>query len=89
MTGIAARFQTTVPRLVSLNHIADPDRIYTGERLQVPTAGGSGSGVYTVRPGDTLWEIAQRYGTSVSDLAQANHITDPGLIYPGEALRIP
>lgn len=89
LTGIAARFQTTVPRLVSLNHIADPNRIYIGERLQVPTAGGSGNGVYTVRPGDTLWEIAQRYGTSVSDLAQANHITDPGLIYPGETLRIP
>ncbi len=89
LTGIAARFQTTVPRLVSLNHIADPDRIYTGERLQVPTAGGSGSRVYTVRPGDTLWGIAQRYGTSVSDLAQANNITDPGLIYPGEVLRIP
>ncbi len=93
LTGIAARFQTTVARLVSVNGIKNPDLIYTGERLQIPTAGASDGApdgaVYTVRPGDTLWEIGQRYGVSVSDLAEANDITDPGLIYPGEVLRIP
>lgn len=89
LTAIAARYQTSVSRLVSLNGIVDPDLIYPGERLQVPTAGGGGSSVYTVRAGDTLWGIAQRYGTSVSALAQANNIPDPALIYPGEQIRIP
>ncbi|MDO4573340.1 MAG: LysM peptidoglycan-binding domain-containing protein, partial [Clostridia bacterium] len=44
---------------------------------------------YTVRPGDTLWAIARRFGTTVAELARLNGIRDPALIYPGEVLRIP
>ncbi|MCI9196305.1 MAG: LysM peptidoglycan-binding domain-containing protein [Lachnospiraceae bacterium] len=89
LTAIAARFHTSVSRLVALNGIADPNLIHTGERLKVPAAGSGGDTVYTVRSGDTLWEIAQRYGTSVSALAVANNIQNPALIYPGEQIRIP
>lgn len=89
LTSIAGRFKTTVRRLVSINGIADPDLIYTGERLRIPASSGSGSRSYTVRAGDTLWGIAQRYGTSVSQLVDRNDIGDPDLIYPGEVIRIP
>ena len=44
---------------------------------------------YTIVSGDTLSEIAQRYGVSVSALVAANHITDPNLIYAGNVLYIP
>ena len=44
---------------------------------------------YNVLPGDTLWQIAQEYGTSAADLAEENAISNPNLIYPGEVLRIP
>ncbi len=44
---------------------------------------------YTVRPGDTLWAIARRYGTTVEALVQANGIADPNLIYVGQVLRVP
>lgn len=43
---------------------------------------------YTVRRGDTLWEIARALGVSVDALAEANAIDD-GHIRPGMALRIP
>lgn len=43
---------------------------------------------YTVRRGDTLWEIARTLGVSVDALAEANAIDD-GHIRPGMALRIP
>lgn len=45
--------------------------------------------VYTVQPGDTLWGIAQQYGTTVAALANHNDITDPSLIYAGQEIRIP
>jgi murein DD-endopeptidase MepM/ murein hydrolase activator NlpD len=45
--------------------------------------------VYIVQPGDTLWEIAQRFGVSVDDLAQANDIANVGNIDAGTALVIP
>ncbi len=44
---------------------------------------------YTVRPGDSLFLIARRFGTSPEALAQANGIHDPRLIYPGVTLQIP
>lgn len=43
---------------------------------------------YTVRRGDTLWEIARALGVSVDALAEANAI-DGGHIRPGMALRVP
>ncbi|MHB1582359.1 MAG: lytic transglycosylase [Acidimicrobiales bacterium] len=43
----------------------------------------------TVSPGDTLWSIAARYGTSVSALAAANGITDPNWIVAGQTLQVP
>lgn len=45
--------------------------------------------VYTVQAGDTLWGIAQQYGTTVAALANHNDIADPGLIYAGQEIRIP
>ncbi|MCI9209754.1 MAG: LysM peptidoglycan-binding domain-containing protein [Eubacterium sp.] len=44
---------------------------------------------YTVKPKDTLTQIAAAYHVSVSRLAAKNKITDPNLIYPGEVIRIP
>jgi LysM repeat protein len=44
---------------------------------------------YTVKPGDTLWAIAQRNHVSVQDLVRANGLRNPGSIFPGEQLSIP
>lgn len=45
--------------------------------------------VYVVQTGDTLFRIAQQYDVQVADLALANGISDPTLIYPGQQLIIP
>ena len=43
---------------------------------------------YTVQEGNTLSEIAKRYGVSVRELQTINGIISPNLIYPGEVLKI-
>jgi len=43
---------------------------------------------YQVKPGDTLWRIAQRFGTSI-DTLRANNNLSGDLIYPGQVLYIP
>lgn len=86
--GLSRRYGTTVDTLVTLNHIANPNLIYVGQVLQIP---GPRPGYfdYTVRPGDTLWGLSRRYGTTVEALVQLNGIANPDLIYVGQVLRIP
>ena len=45
--------------------------------------------VYVVRPGDTLYRIGLRYGTTYTEIARVNQISNPRLIYPGQQLCIP
>jgi len=45
---------------------------------------------HTVQHGETLSEIAQRYGASVAELMSANpNIHNPNVIYPGQHVWIP
>ncbi|NMA92310.1 MAG: LysM peptidoglycan-binding domain-containing protein [Firmicutes bacterium] len=44
---------------------------------------------YAVVNGESLWKISQRYGTTVEAIAQANNLSNPDLIYPGQVLIIP
>jgi LysM repeat protein len=53
----------------------------------MPTAGQSRS--YVIQRGDTLLSIARRFGLTVKQLQQANNITNPDKIYPGQTLVIP
>jgi LysM repeat protein len=55
----------------------------------LPNSGGNASGAtqYTVVAGDTLYSIAPRFGTTVSDIMAVNGLTDH-LIYPGQVLLI-
>ena len=50
---------------------------------------GRTQGTYSVRRGDTLHHIAQRYGVSVSSLMSANGISDPRDLKVGQVLTIP
>ena len=48
------------------------------------------SGAHTVVQGDTMWKIAVRYQTGVSELIKANpQIKSPSQIYPGQKINIP
>ncbi|MCS7282658.1 MAG: LysM peptidoglycan-binding domain-containing protein [Anaerolineae bacterium] len=44
---------------------------------------------HIVAPGETLFSIARRYGTTVDAIAHANQIPDPRQIYAGQRLLIP
>jgi lipoprotein NlpD len=55
----------------------------------VGCASGPGkAGSYTVRRGDTLYAIAQRYHVEVRDLASWNGIGRDNVIHPGQVLRL-
>lgn len=41
---------------------------------------------YTVMRGDTLGEIANRYATSIDQLAELNYLDDPDVLEPGQVI---
>lgn len=51
--------------------------------------GGQDEPYYIVQEGDSLWEIAARFGISVEELQQANNISDAGQVVIGARLIIP
>jgi N-acetylmuramoyl-L-alanine amidase len=97
LSQIARTYGTSVPALVALNGIADPNVVVAGAELQIPTSGANnssaavspGSTRVVVVAGDSLWAIAARYGTTVASLAQVNGIADPSLVTLGSHLSIP
>ena len=96
LSSIALRYGTTVSEISKLNNIQNVNLIYPGERLLVvqnSTIQGNeerctGKIIYTVKSGDTLSKIANKYGVTVSHIAEMNNITNVNLIYPGQKLRI-
>lgn len=45
--------------------------------------------VVKVQPGDTVYKIAQKYGTDIETIARTNNLSDPSLIHVGDELHIP
>ena len=97
LSEIALREGVTVQQLVQLNGLADPNRIYAGQRLRVRSSRSGGTqagaarsgGTHTVAWGETLTGIAQTYRTTVAALARANGIANASFIRTGQVLRVP
>jgi murein DD-endopeptidase MepM/ murein hydrolase activator NlpD len=97
--SIAARYRTNVAALAQLNGIVNPTMIYVGQSLTVPapastpsatpTSAPAGDTVYIVQPGETLFRIGLRFGTTAWTLAAYNKLDSPSVIYVGQRLLIP
>ncbi len=45
--------------------------------------------IYVVEAGDSLWKIAQKFGTTIEKISALNELADSRLIRPGQKLIIP
>ena len=71
------------------NRLTNAGYDYNAVQNRVNEILGGGSGeYYTIQSGDTLSEIAERFGTSVSQLCAWNGISNPNLIYAGDTIRV-
>jgi LysM repeat protein len=101
---IANRNNTTVGALVQLNGITNPNLIFVGQRLLVPSAAvplpepivpttpptqPPVQTTYIVKPGDSLYRISLQFGVSIQDIARANNIANFNRIFVGQVLVIP
>ena len=104
LSQLAINFNTTSTALIAMNNLENPDVLYVGQKLTVPSgqsekytsesvtesnASAIKKGVtYLIKSGDTLSEIAQRADVSVNDLRTLNNISNDR-IYAGQEISIP
>ena len=97
--SIAMKYGTTVDDIKAANGLTD-DFIIVGQVLIIPVDAApappethppspGGPTTHIVQPGENLFRISLRYGTTVDAIAYANNITNPWFIYVGQELLIP
>lgn len=85
---IASKFNMTVSELKSLNNLTS-NTIYPGQVLSVyPSVPVAQTITYVVKKGDTLYTIANNFGTTVDVIKEANALNTNN-IYPYQSLLIP
>lgn len=90
--SISRRFGTSVTAIQHANGLRGT-ALKVGQTLTIPAGGGDGETAaviahYQVRRGDSLWDIAQRHGTSPRQIQRANGLSS-SRIKPGQVLTIP
>ena len=85
---IAHDYNTTVANILKFNTIPNPDLIHVGQKIIVPLSPPEAI-IYTVKRGDSLYKISEKYGTTVSNMVKYNYLAPPFIIYPGEYLVVP
>jgi membrane-bound lytic murein transglycosylase D len=104
LSTISKRYRSSVREIMALNNLRSKHRIYVGQVLRLPQQGQSTAmvasnttsapmivpdeGTYTVRKGDSIHKISQRYGISQSQILALNDLKRVNRIYPGQVLRL-
>ncbi|MFZ1771779.1 MAG: LysM peptidoglycan-binding domain-containing protein [Caldilinea sp.] len=104
LSGIAAEHGVTLAALLQVNRIADPNAVYPGQALLIPSAAESnpstalrkqigaprsGYFYYTVQPGDTMSEIAKSLNTTMLAIQTYNNLPNTETVYNNMELKIP
>jgi N-acetylmuramoyl-L-alanine amidase len=101
LSDIAVRYHTSVEALVELNNLpGNGNLIYAGATLRLPGRGHHKAAhgarhshvvvtTYTVRPGDSLYAIAERFDANAERIARRNHLPSSLIVVIGQKLRIP
>lgn len=87
---IARRYNLSLHELRQANNIWH-DYIRPGQTIYIPrsqSAPPPNTSVYTIQPNDSLYLIAQKYGTTVAKIKSLNNLQS-NIIYPGQQLIIP
>lgn len=104
VSTIAAKYGVSQYAIFEANNLSRQAKIYAGKYIIVPVPLDrdyfadkqnkdrnyeSKNSIYTVRSGDTMWDIARAFGTTVDALRRVNYIGRSSRIYVGQKLKIP
>jgi membrane-bound lytic murein transglycosylase D len=97
---IARKYHTRVYSIMRANNLHSSHYIVAGRLLKIPQRGYkysrksvrratvAGASAHTVKRGDSLWNIAKRYGTTTKKIQEVNNLNTTKL-HIGQVLRLP
>ena len=71
--NIAKKYNTSVTAILNFNNLTNSN-LSIGQVLKIPNTTGSTNMIYTVKSGDNLYSIAQKYNTTVDKIKQKNNL---------------
>ncbi len=92
---LAIRYNTTVDAIMALNPGINPENLQIGQVICIPEKTVSPMPpcphgfYYTIRQGDTIYLLSQRFGVSVDAILNANPGIDPNNLMIGQVICIP
>jgi len=92
LSEIAEHYGVSILLLMQANGLEDPGHIEVGQSLRLSGAAAGkrdeSSLLHTVKPGETLSEIAEQYDVSTAQLAALNQLDDNDYVQAGDRLRL-
>ena len=100
VAAIAEKYGSTIKDIIQANGLGADGRLNVGRELVIPLAGptgglgptatpSGGSLVYTVQSGDTISDIALKYGSQIDWILSANKMKPTDFLRIGQSLTIP
>lgn len=89
IVSIARKYNIRVVDLIDANNLGNSYFLTPGLELIIPLTIPNGLTYYTVKKGDNLYQISQKYGLTAKELADLNGLEIDEYIYPDQKLLIP
>ena len=89
LDSIANNFGVRKEDIINANNLPDSFMIFEGQALLIPNVNSNIFDYYVVQRGDTLFSIANRYGTTAAMLALINGIKENEYIYANQTILVP
>lgn len=90
---IAQQYGVSMEGIVAVNYLTNKDILSVGQKLEIPAMGGDNVRTktveYTVVKGDTLWNIAQKFGVRMHEIININQLENITQLAIGQKLNIP
>lgn len=94
---IAKQFQLSIQEIANTNNIDVAKTLQPGLLLKIPQNGSLSNSseeqsaivIHTVQKGESLWDIAQQYHSSLELLSKVNELKEPNSLYIGQEVKVP
>jgi lysozyme len=87
--GLAVKYGVPVSSIMTANNLSSAHLLKVGQHLMIPTSSDVNMESYTVKEGDTLTELAQKFQVDPSDIEKSNSLANSDYLRTGQRLSIP